>query len=284
MVAEAADGEIVVEEAIVDAIVHHAEKEHASNLAIPVAARLARRLGIPAFAVDPVVVDEFEPEAEVSGYKGITRRSAAHALSVRAAAREAAGAIGRPVEDMNLVVAHLGGGITIAAMRQGRVVDNTIALLGGGPFTPQRAGALPTDGLIDLCYSGKFTREELVRELTKRGGLESYLNEHRMEAIEERIANGDSEAELVVDAMIYQIGKEIGAMYVAAGRDVEAIVLTGGLVRSKRIRKGVSKVVAQLAPVLVFPGSLEMRALAEGVAEVLAGQREPLRYGADAPG
>jgi len=279
VVAEKTEDGVVTDEAIVDAVVERAEKEHASNLGIPVAARLARRLGIPAYTVDPVVVDEFDRRAEISGYKGITRRSTAHALSVRAAARRAAAAVGRPVEDINLVVAHLGGGITVAAMRKGRMVDNTIALLGGGPFTPQRAGVLPTGELIDLCYSGKFTRDELARELTKRGGLASYLDEHRMEAIEERIAGGDGEAELVVEAMVYQIGKEIGAMYVASGRDVEAIVLTGGLVRSRRVRKGVTAMVAQLAPVLVFPGSLEMEALAERVVAVLTQQVEPLRYG-----
>lgn len=278
VVAETTDRGIVVNREIVEAITERAEKEHAGNLGIPVAARLAVDFGVPAFAVDPVVVDEFCPEAEVSGYRGIARRSTAHALSIHAAARRAAEVVGRNLADINLVVAHLGGGITVAAVRQGRMTDNNIALLGGGPFTPQRAGALPTDGLIDLCYSGGFTRDELVRELTKRGGLQSYLGEHRMEAIEDRIAGGDREAELVVNAMIYQVAKEIGAMYVAAGTDVEAVVLTGGLVRSRRIRKGVSRAVAQLAPVLVFPGSLEMQALAEGVIEVLEGRRKPLRY------
>ena len=139
---------------------------HASNLGIPVAAELARELKVPAYVVDPVVVDEFAPEAEVSGYGPVARRSVAHVLNVRAAARRAAREIGRPLEDLNLVVAHLGGGITIASLRKGKLTDNTIALLGGGPFTPQRAGQLPTGELIELCYSGKFTKEELIAELT----------------------------------------------------------------------------------------------------------------------
>jgi butyrate kinase len=228
--------------------------------------------------VDPVVVDEFTPEAEVSGYAPIARRSTSHALSVRAAARKAAQAVGRPVEDMNLIVAHLGGGITVAAVVGGKMVDNNIALLGGGPFTPQRAGQLPAGELIDLCYSGQFTREELIEELTRRGGLQSYLGEHRMEAIEQRIADGDEQARRVVDAMVYQIAKEIGAAYVAAGCDVEAVVLTGGLVRSEYVRTALRRRLGRLAPVMVFEESLEMAALARGAVDVLTGRREARRY------
>ncbi|HUW61958.1 MAG TPA: butyrate kinase [Candidatus Bathyarchaeia archaeon] len=278
VVAERRAGKIIVEEEIVAAMLDYPEKDHASNLAIPIAAALARQLEVPAFAVDPVAVDEFSPEAEISGYAPLTRRSTAHALSVRAAARRAAEQIGRPMEDMKLVVAHLGGGITVAAVDRGKIVDNNIALLGGGPFTPQRAGQLPLEGLIDLCYSGRFTRDELVEELTKRGGLESYLGEHRMEIIEKRIADGDERARLVVDAMIYQVAKEIGAMFAAVGCDVEAIVLTGGLVRSHRVRGLLRRRVERLAPVMVFEGSLEMAALASGAIEVLSGRANPHRY------
>ena len=278
VVAERQAGKIVVEEDIVAALLDYPEKDHASNLAIPIAAALARQLEVPAFAVDPVVVDEFGPEAEISGYAPITRRSTAHALSVRAAARQAAEQIGRPMEDMKLVVAHLGGGITVAAVDRGKIVDNNIALLGGGPFTPQRAGQLPLEGIIDLCYSGRFTRDELVEELTKRGGLQSYLGEYRMETIEQRIADGDEHARLVVDAMIYQVAKEIGAMFAAAGCDVEAIVLTGGLVRSHRVRDLLRRRVERLAPVMVFEGSLEMAALASGAIDILSGRVKPHRY------
>jgi len=273
-----AGGTYVVDQAMVQAISDHPEKDHASNLGIPVAAALARELKVPAFVVDPVVVDEFAPEAEVSGYASIERRSTSHALSVREAARRAARLIGMPVEDINLVVAHMGGGITVAAVRKGKMVDNNIALLGGGPFTPQRAGQLPIEELIELCYSGRFTRSELIEELTKRGGLQSYLGEHRMETIEQQIEEGDEQARLVVDAMVYQIAKEIGAMFVAAGSDVEAIVLTGGLARSKLVRAGLRRRVGRLAPVMVFEGSLEMAALAAGAVDVLSGNGKPHRY------
>ena len=277
-VAERREGHVEIGEAILRAVQEEPEMDHACNYGIPVAARLALELDVPAYIVDPVVVDEFTPEASVSGYAGILRRSTAHALSVRACARRAAKDMGRPLEAISLVVAHMGGGITVAAVRRGKIVDNNIALLGGGPFTPQRAGQLPTGEVLRLCYSGRFTEDELKRELTKRGGLRSYLGEDRMEVIEEHIAAGDERAQSIVDAMIYQIAKEIGAMAVAAGSPVDAIVFTGGLSRSPYIRRGLRRRVESLAPVLVYQGSLEMEALAEGALRVLDGRETPRHF------
>jgi butyrate kinase len=197
---------------------------------------------------------------------------------VRAAARRAADIVGRPMEDLNLVVAHLGGGITVAAVRKGKMIDNNMGLLGSGPFSPQRAGQLPIEELIDLCYSGQFTHDALIVELAKHGGLQSYLGEYRMEVIERRIHEGDEYARLVVDAMVYQIVKEIGAMFAALDCDVEAIVLTGGLTKSKLVRNALRRRVERLAPVMVFEGSLEMAALAAGTVDVLAGRIEPKLY------
>jgi butyrate kinase len=242
------------------------------------AADLARRFGVPAFTVDPVVADEFAPEAELSGYAPVARRSVAHALSVRAAARRAAERSGTPLDQTCYVVAHLGGGITVAAVRGGHIVDNTIALLGEGPFSPRRAGTLPLQDVIDLCYGGRFTREQLVEELTQRGGLQSYLGEHRMEAVEKRIEAGDAEARRVVEAMCYQIAKSIGAMCVAAGPETEAIILTGGLARSEFVVRSLKRRLAALVPVFVFRDTPEMQAMAEGVCRVLGGQEKPLRY------
>lgn len=278
MLAARKENRIVVDKKLVAAALDRPEKNHAGNFGIPVAAALARKFKVPAYTVDPVMVDEFSPEAEVSGYAGIVRRSTAHVLSIKAAARTAAGQIGRPLEDINLVVAHLGGGITIAAVRGGKITDNTIAFLGEGPFTPVRAGRLPMAELIDLCYSGRFSRDELIEELTERGGLRSYLGEDRIEAISERIDAGDKDAKDIVGAMIYQIAKDIGAMFIAAGCDVEAIVLTGGLTRSQLVRTGVRKLVNYLAPVMIFQGSLEMEALAAGAAAVLSGKERARRY------
>ncbi len=278
LVAEKQNGHIIVDEAIVTAARDYPEKEHASNFGVPLAAALAKKLGVLALVVDPVVVDEFIPEAEVSGYEPIVRRSISHALSIRAATRRVAQESGRRPEDISLVAAHLGGGITVAAVRGGKIIDNNIALLGGGPFTPQRAGDLPMGDLIELCYGGRFTRDSLIDELTKKGGLWSYLGTDRMEEVERRIANGDERARLVTDAMVYQIAKEIGKAFVAAGCDVEAIVLTGGLTRSKWLTSALRRRVVRLAPVIVYEGSLEMAALAEAAIDVLSGRRLPLRY------
>ena len=278
VVAESRGGRIVVDDEMVTAVLERPEKDHASNLGIPVAATLARELNVPAFTVDPVMVDEFCPEAEVSGYAPVDRRSTAHALSVRAAARRAAEQLGLPIEESRFVVAHMGGGMTIAAVRGGRMIDNNIALLGGGPFTPQRAGHLDQDVMMDLCFSGRFTRSELTAELTKRAGLQSYLGEHRMEVIQKRMAEGDDRAALVVDAMIYQIAKEIGAMHVAVGCATTAIVLTGGLARSETVVSGLERRVGSLAPLILFPGSIEMAAMAAGAAAVLTGRGQPGRY------
>lgn len=278
VVAEKRGDRLVVDRGIVSAVLERPEKEHASNLGIPVAAELAQRLDVPAFVVDPVVVDEFSPVAEISGYAPVVRKSTSHALSVRATARKAAEQMGLPLAESSLVVAHMGGGITVAAVHRGRMVDNSIALLGGGPFTPQRAGHLDLDAMMDLCFSGRFTRAELTSELTKRGGLQSYLGEHRMEVIQQWIEDGDPRARLVVEAMIYQIAKEIGAMYVAIGCRADAIALTGGLARSEFVVKGVRARVERLAPVLVFPGSLEMAAMAAGAVAVLSGREQARRY------
>lgn len=278
IVAEICNGEVLVNDALVAAVLERPEKHHASNLGAPVAAALAKAFRAPAYVVDPVVVDEFTPEAEISGYNGITRRSTSHALSVRAAAHRAAQTLGRPLRELRLVVAHLGGGITITAVRDGKMIDSNISFLGAGPFTPQRAGQLPASELIDLCYSGRFTREQLYEELTKRGGLQSYLGEYRLDVIEKNIQAGDDFARLIVDAMVYQIAKETGAMFAAAGCYIDAIAVTGGIIRCAYVRTELQKRVGRLAPVLIFDEPLEMEALAAGVLRVLTGDSEPHRY------
>ena len=263
---------------IVNGLLDKAIEVHASNLAIPTAALLAEDLKIPAYMTDPVVVDEFEPVAEISGFQAIRRTSMAHVLSIKAAVKKAAAGSGREVEDTNFVAAHLGGGITIAAVKGGKITDNTIALGGEGPFTPQRSGSLPTNGLIDLCFSGEYSADELKKILSKKAGLYSYLGEYRMEEIEKLINAGNNKARLIVDAMIYQIAKDIGAMHVAADCNVEAVVCTGGLLKCKYIRANLRKKITRLAPVICYPGSLEMDALAKGTLEVLTKKTKPIIY------
>ncbi|MCF7973266.1 MAG: butyrate kinase [Phycisphaerae bacterium] len=278
LLAHVHQGRVTVAQDILIGSLNCPEQAHMSNLGAPMAAQLADHFKIPAYIVDPVVADEFEPLAEISGYQGITRKSTAHVLSIRMAARKAAKAARRPLDDMNLVIAHLGGGITVATVKQGKITDNSIALLGEGPFSPCRAGQLPQKELIDLCYSGRFTREELMRELTLNGGVQSYLGEHDMAAVENRIHAGDEQARLIVDAMVYQIAKQIGAAFTAAECRAECIVLTGGMTRSSLIRNSLRKRVGRLAPILVYPEDLEMEALAQGAMEVLCGRVKPHQY------
>ncbi len=278
LVAQEQDGRIAVDESIVSAALDHAEENRASSYGVPIAAAIARTLQVPAVAVNPRTVDDVTPAAETSGNEPIVRRSTSHALCVSAAARRAAEAIGLPLNDVNLVVAHLGGEMTIAAMRAGKMVDSNSGFPGGGLFRSPRAGDLPLGELIDLCCSGRFTREELIAEVTERAGLTAYLASGRVEEIEKRAADGDQQAQSVIDAMVDQAAKEIGKAFVAAGCDVEAIVLTGRLSRSRLVRDPLRRRVGRLAPVLVFEGSLEMAALAAGMVDALNGRVEPLRY------
>ncbi|UCH35830.1 MAG: butyrate kinase [Armatimonadota bacterium] len=279
-IARVENGQVIVDDALVEAITRHAELEHPCNLGIPLAAEVARELGVPAFMIDPVVADEFMPEAEISGYAPVPRRSAAHFLSVKETARRAAEELGHAVDQINLIVAHLGGGITVAALRHNRMIDATISLLGDGPFSPQRAGRLPLKHVIGLAYSGKFTREQLERELSTRGGLRSYLGTYDLEEIARRIAAGDETARQVVEAMVYWVAKEIGALAITLGGEVDAIAVTGGMARSEAIVDQLRSRIGHLAPVVVFPESLEMQAMAAGACRALSGE-EPIKRWAD---
>lgn len=282
-VARLEDGVVVVDEALVRAVTEQAEFAHPSNLGIPLAAEMARALQAPAFTVDPVGVDEFAPEAEVSGYAPVRRRSTGHVLSLKAAARHACQDLGRSPAEANLVVAHLGGGVSIAALRRGAIVDSNIALLGDGPFTPQRAGALPLRDLIALCYSGRFSREELEAELSARAGLYSYLGTHDLSEIENQVSAGKEEARLVLEAMCYQFAKQIGAMSSVLRGEIEAVVVTGGLARSRVVMEKLRSQVSYLAPLLIYPGSLEMSAMAAGAGRALSGEEAVLRWADFAP-
>lgn len=250
---------------------------HPSALGPAMMLDLAGRHGRPAIVVDPPSTDEFDPLARVSGLPEIERRSAFHALNQKAAARRAALDIGRDYRALRLVVAHLGGGITIGAHRQGRVVDCTHGLT-EGPMTPERAGALPTQDLIDLALSGKQDRRALQLRLVGRGGLSAHLGTTDAKEVEAMILRGEEKAGLVYRAMAYQIAKDIGAMRVALGGAADGIVLTGGLARSQMLTDWIRSWVRELAPVFIYPGEDEMTALAEGGLRVLSGEEPVLPY------
>ena len=247
---------------------------HASNLGALLADKVAQRYSVPAYVVDPVTTDEFEPVARLSGVPEIERRCRSHALNIKAVARQVANQMSRPLDQTNFIVAHLGGGISVAALQGGRIVDVNDGLLGMGPFSPERAGALPLEGLLELAFSGDYTLDALGHKLSRQSGLMGYLGTNDLGKVLRLIDEGHERAAVVVQAMIYQIGKEISAMAsVLCGR-VEGIVLTGGLARSQRLVSGITKRVRFLAQVHVLPGERELEALAEGVLRVLQGEEE----------
>jgi butyrate kinase len=252
-------------------------REHASNLGVLIAQEIANRVSIPAFTVDPPAVDEFDNIARISGLAEIQRPSLSHALNTKAIARRAAADRGRRYQDMNLVVAHIGGGISISAHHRGRMVDVSGGI-DGGPFSPERSGTLPLTDLIELCYAGRFTKEALKKHLIGEGGLVSHLGTNSTIEVEKRIAEGDEHARLVSQAMAYQIAKEIGAMATVLQGEVDAIVITGGVARWKGLVEWIRERVSTIAPVLVYPGEDEMLALAEGALRVLRREEEAKTY------
>jgi butyrate kinase len=251
--------------------------EHAANLGPVLAFGIAWDLGIPAYMVDPPSVDEFELLARLSGHKDIPRLSLSHALNIKATARVAASDMGRALDEVNLIVAHLGGGISVCPLRKGRIIDANDAN-SGGPFSPERAGGLPTLGLIDYIFDRKLTREDAKRALVGRGGLVSYLGTNSATDVEARIAGGDEQAEAIYEAMAYQIAKEIGAMATVLKGEVDLIVLTGGLAGSKMLTGWIRQRTEFIAPVKLYPGEDELKALVLGCLRVLRGTEAVRTY------
>lgn len=251
--------------------------EHASNLGGIIARAIADGEGIPAFIVDPVAVDEFDDIARISGLPELPRGSLVHILNMKAVSRRVAERLGKRIEEMNLIVAHLGGGISIGPMEKGRITDVNNAN-DGGPFSPERAGTVPVGALVKLAYSGKYTYEELKMKMLVQGGLMGYLGTNDARDVEKMISAGDKKAELVFDALAYQIGKEIGSYAPVLCGKVDRIIITGGLAYSKSLMKKIIEMVSFIAPVEVVPGEDEMQALAEGAFRVLNNQEKAKIY------
>jgi butyrate kinase len=252
--------------------------EHASNFSALAADELGRAAGIPAYIVDPITVDELAAEATLTGLPGIRRRSIFHALSQKAAGRRAAAELGKRYEDCSLIVAHLGGGISVGAHQQGRVIDVNNALDGEGPITPERAGTLPAGAFAELCCSGKHTLPEIKRLLAGDGGIFAHLETRDMRQVEQRIQAGDATAALLTRAMALTIAKQVGAMAAVLSGRADAIVLTGALAQWPRLRDLLQPRIAFLAPVLVYAENMEMAALAQGVLRVLTGVEHAQDY------
>jgi len=251
--------------------------EHASNLGPMIAYELAKQHDLPAYIVDPVVVDEMEDVARLSGIPDIDRKSHIHALNIKAVSRTVAHELGKSHTDLNFVVAHLGGGISVVAHRKGRIIDVNNAN-DEGPYSPERAGGLPSYQLAKLCYSGKYSEKEMLAKLAKEGGFYAYLGTRNAMEVEERARQGDRKAIIVLDGMIYQIAKEIGSMAVVLDGDVDGIILTGGLSHSDYIVQAIKKKVQFISQVYVVPGEEELEALALGALRVLLGEEQAKKY------
>ncbi len=253
--------------------------QHASNLGGLIAHDIANAIsGAKAYIADPVVVDELSELARVSGHPEFERISIFHALNQKAIARQHAKSVSNKYEALNLIVAHLGGGISVGAHYKGRVIDVNQALDGEGPFSPERSGTLPVGSLVKMCFSGKYTQEEIKKMITGKGGLVAYLGTNDAYEVEKRAKAGDEKAILIQDAMAYQVAKEVGAMSTVLEGAVDAILLTGGIAYGKPFVEAVSKRVRHIGPVYVYPGEDEMRALAMNGLMVFSGETEPLVY------
>lgn len=252
--------------------------EHASNLGAILAYEIANQLNIPSYIVDPVVVDEFEPYARYTGVPEIKRKSIFHALNQKAVARRIAKEMNVEYENANFVVCHMGGGITVGAHKKGKVVDVNNGLDGEGPFSPERAGSIPSGDLVSLCFSRKYTEGEIRRKIVGQGGLVALLGTNSAIEVENRINKGDENAELIYDAMAYKIAKEIGSYSAVLRGKIDAIILTGGLAYGKKFIQKIIDYIDWIAPIKVHPGENELQALAEGGLRVLRGEETEKNY------
>ncbi|RZT22438.1 MULTISPECIES: butyrate kinase [Fictibacillus] len=252
--------------------------EHASNLGGILAYEIAEGLNIPSFIVDPVVVDEMDEIARISGVPDIERKSIFHALNQKAVARRVSKILDKSYESLRLIVVHMGGGITVGVHKNGRVIDVNNGLHGEGPFSPERAGTVPIGDLVSLCFSGEYYADEVMKKLVGQGGLVAYLGTNDARTVEEKIENGDQRAALVYDAMAYQVAKEIGSASTVLHGQVDAIVLTGGLAFGKEFVKKITDRVEWISDCIIQPGENELQALAEGGLRVLRNEEKAKEY------
>lgn len=271
-------GVFAIDEQMLADLRDEASTEHASNLAAPIAYEIASKLNIPSFIVDPVVVDEFEPLARISGMPEIERISTFHALNQKAVAKRYAKENNLNYNELNLVVAHLGGGISVGAHKLGKVIDVNNALDGDGPMSPERSGQVPVGPLYHMAFSGKYTLAEMKKKNYGRGGCVAYLGTNDGREITKRIAEGDDYARLIWEALSYQVAKEIGSCATVLKGKVDAVILTGGLAYDKTLIEWIKERTSFIAPIEVYPGEDELQALCEGGLRVLNGEEQALSY------
>ena len=269
-------GAYIINDEMIDRLIHRPTLDHASNLGAMISYAIANEIGVNSYIYDPVSVDESEDIAKVSGLKGLDRVCLTHALNTRAMAIKYAKMNNKNYKDLNLIVAHLGGGISLNVHEKGKMVD--FVTDEEGPFSPERAGRLPSKMLVDLCHSGKYSYKEMVKNMRGKGGIVSYLDTVDAREVEERIANGDEYAKLIYDALALQVAKAIGELSTVVNGDVDAIIITGGIAYSKYMTKSISKRVKFIAPVEILPGENELEALAFGALRVMEGEEKATIY------
>lgn len=252
--------------------------QHASNLGGILAREIADSISVPSYIVDPVVVDELMPISRYSGVPELPRTSVFHALNQKAVAKRFAKEQGRAYNTLNLVVVHMGGGVSVGAREQGRVIDVFNALDGDGAFSPERAGAVPSGALIKMCFSGEYTEKEVYKKIVGNGGFNAYVGTNDMRDVEKMVNEGDKNAEEVREAFIMQVAKNIGSMSCVLKGKVDQIIITGGIAYDKVVVSGLKDRVGFIAPITVYPGEDELLALAQGALRVMNGEEEAMTY------
>lgn len=252
--------------------------QHASNLGGILAKEIGDSIGVPSYIVDPTVVDELEDVARYSGVPELPRISVFHALNQKAVAKRYAKEIGKAYDSLNLIVVHMGGGVSVGAHKQGRVVDVFNALDGDGAFSPERAGAVPSGALIKMCYSGKYTEAEAYKKICGNGGFNAYLGTNDMRDVEKMASEGNKEAAMVRSAFIHQVAKDIGSMACVLNGKIDQIIATGGIAYDKGVIAGLKEKCEWMAPFTVYPGEDELLALAQGAIRVLNGEEAAKEY------
>lgn len=252
--------------------------QHPANLGGAISRFYADKYGGEAYVVDPPTTDEFNLVARVTGFSNVLRKSRCHALNIKEIARRAAADLGKPYEKCNLVIVHLGGGISVVAQSEGRIVDAMDCLMGDGAFAPTRAGAIPAGEVITQCFSGDYSQKQMMGRLFKEGGFVEHLGTSDLQEVQAMIENGDRYAELIYEAMVYQVGKQVGAYAASLNYDVDAIALTGGMIYSDDLVKRLETMVGKIAPILKYPGEFEMEAMKNGALRVIRGEDNPRKY------
>lgn len=271
-------GTYAVNDALVKDLEVGVSGQHASNLGGILAKEIADSIGKPSFIVDPVVVDELADVARISGVPELPRISIFHALNQKAVAKRYANECGKKYEDLNLIVIHMGGGVSVGAHIGGKVVDVFNALDGDGAFSPERAGGAPSGALIKLCFSGKYTEKEVYKKFVGNGGLNALVGTNDMREVEKLVDEGNENAKVARDAFIYQVSKDIGAMATVLKGKIDQIIMTGGIAYDKVVISALIENVGWMAPVTVYPGEDELLALAQGALRVLNGEEAAKEY------